>query len=148
MQQLESVFHILPLKSVIPNFVVYLVCLRMAFSFIDKARGGYFENLSSHYNHQWERENTNVYIFTWNTSWASAPIAKCKGVRLSWSREFTSAALSTRRLTTSALECRAANVSHHGLGHYWFWRYTRKNRVLGIYQCFELVYSASFPCTR
>ena len=57
---------------------------------------------------QWERENTNVYIFTWSTSWASAPIAKCKGVRLCWSREFTSTALSRRRLTTSALEYRAA----------------------------------------
>ena len=43
--------HILPLKSVIPNFVACLVFLGMAFSFIklisssdiDKARGGYFE---------------------------------------------------------------------------------------------------------
>ena len=53
-------FHILPLKSVIPNFVVCLVFLRIAFSFMklisssDTMRqcgAAIFEKLLSRYNH-------------------------------------------------------------------------------------------------
>ena len=54
-------FHILPLKSVIPNFVVCLVFLRIAFSFREinflfrhnaaMREAAIFEKLLSRYNH-------------------------------------------------------------------------------------------------